>query len=199
MTTTTSSGSNLRNRKQKQDHDGAAPALAEEPVDAAPPDGSALEEESSFRLTPLIKLPLYGRLDVLPFGLFYALLIGTDVYMQQENDIFARFVLSFVFGAALLGHLSLVLACQWNVSFQTLVGYKIASTKSHETWTHCFVKSKNSSRRDSNWAKDFQAASGRASDMNWREAQSSKSVRRAWKAFLFRTSANCKKSLAIQM
>lgn len=99
---------------------------------------------------PLIELPLYARLDVLPFYIVYGLLIAVDYYLAQEEDDEAvgSFILSLFFGSALVGHLGLVLACQWNVSFKTVVGYQIHSTtvtrNNHTNWTHCFVKSKTS-------------------------------------------------------
>ena len=138
-------GSNLRNRKKKEE--GSPASLAEEPVVEATTERPS--EETSFRLVPLIELPLYARLDVLPFGLLYGLLIGTDIYLQrqteeEDDDALGRLILSCVFGATLLGHLGLVLACQWNVSFKTLVGYKMATgSPLSVAWTHCFVTSKS--------------------------------------------------------
>ena len=161
MAASSTSSSNLRNRKKKEDDSPPEPVVSiieeEEPstgskssnIHRGPPS------ETSFHLIPLIQLPIYGRLDVLPFALLYGLLIGSDVYLQnlqedvaldeKENADLSRFLLSIVFALALLGHLGLVLACQWNVSFQTLVGYKIATSIPSNKWTHCFVKSKNSS------------------------------------------------------
>lgn len=42
---------------------------------------------------------------------------------------------------ALLSHLALVLACQWNVSTEAWVGYKRANANSQDmhSWTHCLV------------------------------------------------------------
>jgi hypothetical protein len=120
-----------------------ATALTEEVAEAAPAETSAEEEviETSFRLVPLIELPVYARVDVLPFGMMYGLLIGTDFYLEQDET--QRFVLSLCLGGALLSHLVLVLGCQWKISLRALVAYQVGSSCSgHASWTHCLVQSK---------------------------------------------------------
>ena len=156
-------GSNLRNRKKK-DGDGPplAPSCVEEKVASehhrptSSSSSSSQADETSFRLVPLIERPFYARLDVLPFGLLYGLSICTDMYLdrQLKNEDYDddhtnydngmnKLILSVVFGILLLAHLGLVLACQWNVTFQTLVGYHIATSDPPTKWTHCFVESKS--------------------------------------------------------
>ena len=127
----TGGSSTLRNRKKKDDE---APSLAEEPV-SSEMETTSVEAPSSFRLIPLIELPLLARLDVLPFIVLYGFLVGVDVYLESDEDDFGRFLLSFIFGGILLGHVGLVLACQWDKSFQTLVGYQMASSDSTKAST----------------------------------------------------------------
>ena len=130
----------LRNRKKK-DGESETPVTQEDVTETTP-----RRAETSFRLVPLMQLPMYARLDVFPFAVLYALLIGTDLYWQyteDEDDDDGRWILSCLLTVTLALHLGLVLACQWKESWQTLVGYHIGTTQSAtKQWTHCWVQSK---------------------------------------------------------
>ena len=141
--------STLRHRKHKADNN--TPTATVEQTEAE----QSLSLESPFRLVPLVALPVFARLDVLPFAGLYALLIASDVLWQQqaaeekqENDVIisqelGRFILTLLQSIVLISHVGLVLLSQWKVSFQALVGYRIASNAASNTWTHCFVQSRN--------------------------------------------------------
>jgi cation-transporting ATPase 13A1 len=127
--------------------------------------GSSAGEHDPFVLTPLIQRSTFLRLDVAPFLLAYGLLIFSDaspellqqlLQLDDNHNHYPQLVVSFLFGLVLISHVALVVACQWRVSVQAVVGYQLQvqlSKQQHQQqqqqqlsrWTHCLVQNRQSS------------------------------------------------------
>ena len=116
---------------------------------------------SESTIIPLIRRPIYSRLDVMPFVFCYALLIALDCssHSSISNILPGAVVIDILFLILLLLQLVLFLKCQWDPTWHAYAAYyrytnnnnntspqkKIVSTseccKIHDmtTWTHCLV------------------------------------------------------------
>ena len=128
------------------------------------------ESTSTFRLTPLIQVDPFRRLDVGPFALlsfFFVLsdhLLATNATalldtgkITKQDIAMAQSVVTAAFALTLVCQVMLVIGAQWSVCLKVAVGFRVVGRKKdrytrdkndeHEfnseeilNWTHCFVE-----------------------------------------------------------
>lgn len=93
-------------------------------------------------IVPLLQLPTLRRLDTLPFIIVYSALILVDhgiLFSSAESIDLQKWSNLVLFPFTFICHVSLVLAAQWSVKIQSMVGYKKLGLKQSHQWTHCLV------------------------------------------------------------
>lgn len=132
---------NLRHRRNKQDDENTQneneeiKPLLEKTLE---PSQKVDKEDATggYKLEPLVERSIWMRLDVAPFLLFYAILIGLDLVERDKSRYFDPF--NVLFPLILVGQLVLFFLQQWNIQTRAMVGFQPA--KSIESMTHCLVE-----------------------------------------------------------